>query len=197
MENRPPQQETPRRPPNPARKTNGSGGPPTPPWLWLIVIGLLALIFWHFVPKTEVEVPYYPWFKEQLDKGNVKSIAFESNQVRGELFQAENYSPPSGATVPVTRFYTFLPSEFMIPSVVDKVEKREGDRGTTKPAESPPATVPKKKDDGARITGSPPNQAGGLAWIMLLLPTVFVLGLIWLMMLGRGINSMAASSGAS
>ena len=68
MENRPPQQETPRRPPPTGRKPNGSGGPPTPPWLWLIVIGLLALIFWHFVPKTEVEVPYHPWFTEQVDK---------------------------------------------------------------------------------------------------------------------------------
>src|SRR5690242_9942967 len=147
MENRPPQQETPRRPPNSVRKTNGSGGPPTPPWLWLIVIGLLALIFWHFVPKTEVEVPYFPWFKEQLDKGNVKSIAFESNQVRGELKQPETYSPPSGSSVPVTRFYTFLPSENMIPAIVEKYEKLEGDQGATKGAESPAANAPKKKED--------------------------------------------------
>ena len=40
MENRPPQQETPRRPPtNSGRKTNGSGGSPTPPWLWLLLLG--------------------------------------------------------------------------------------------------------------------------------------------------------------
>jgi cell division protease FtsH len=146
------------------------------------VIGLLALIFWHFVPKTEVEVPYFPWFKEQLDKGNIKSIAFESNQVRGELKQQENYSPPSGSSVPVTRFYTFLPSENMIPAIVEKYEKLEGDQGAAKGAESPAATAPKKKEDASRITGAPPNQAGGLAWVMLLLPTVFVLGLIWLMM---------------
>jgi cell division protease FtsH len=159
----------------------GPAGPPPPPWLWLIVIGLLALIFYHFVPKSEVEVPYYPWFKEQLDKGNIKSIAFESNQVRGELKQAESYSPPSGNSVMVTRFYTFLPSENMIPSIVEKYEKLEGNHGSAKGAEAP-STVPNKKEEGARITGSPPNQAGGLAWIMLLLPTVFVLGLIWLMM---------------
>ena len=58
MENRPPQPETPRKPPTAGRKTNGSGGSPTPPWLWLIVIGLLALIFWHFVPKQETQVTY-------------------------------------------------------------------------------------------------------------------------------------------
>ena len=43
MENRPPQPETPRRPPNSGRKTNGSGGSPTPPWLWLLVMGLQIL----------------------------------------------------------------------------------------------------------------------------------------------------------
>src|SRR5215472_15531151 len=109
MENRPPQQETPRRPPGSVRKTNGSGGPPTPPWLWLIVIGLLALIFWHFVPKTEVEVPYHPWFTEQVDKGNVKYVVFQGIEVRGELVQAENYTPPSGAPILVTKFYTYVP----------------------------------------------------------------------------------------
>src|SRR5215469_13922763 len=118
MENRPPQQETPRRPPNTVRKPNGSGGPPTPPWLWLIVIGLLALIFWHFVPKTEVEVPYYPWFNEQVEQGNIKSVSIQGNEIHGELFQDENYSPPSGATQLVKRFYTYVPSELMIQSVV-------------------------------------------------------------------------------
>ena len=103
MENRPPQQETPRRPPTTGRKTNGSGGPPTPPWLWLIVIGLLALIFWHFVPKTEVEVPYHPWFTEQVDRHNIKSISIQGNEIRGELSSKKDYSPPSGSTVPVIR----------------------------------------------------------------------------------------------
>ena len=88
MENRPPQQETPRRPPNPVRKPNGSGGPPTPPWLWLIVIGLLALIFWHFVPKTEVEVPYFPWFTEQVDKGNIKTISIQGNDEGPTFYDA-------------------------------------------------------------------------------------------------------------
>src|SRR5262249_57726737 len=103
MENRPPQQETPRRPPNSVRKTNGSGGPPTPPWLWLIVIGLLALIFWHFVPKTEVEVPYYPGFKDRLDKGNVKSISLERNKVRGErCLRGYSILPPAPSVPSIT-----------------------------------------------------------------------------------------------
>ena len=80
MENRPPQQETPRRPPtNSGRKTNGSGGSPTPPWLWLLLLGGFALIFWQFVPKTEVQVLYYPWFYEQVQADNIKSITIQGN----------------------------------------------------------------------------------------------------------------------
>ena len=183
MENRPPQPET---PPAPAhrRKPNGSGGPPTPPWLWLIVIGLLALIFWHFVPKTEVEVPYHPWFTEQVDRHNIKSISIQGTEIRGELIQPKDYSPPSGSTVSVTRFYTYAPSEEMIKPIVDRLTKTAGQEAAPVPAkeEPAPAAEVKKNDVPLRIVAAPPNQAGGLAWIMLLLPTVFVLGLIWLMM---------------
>ncbi len=182
MENRPPQQETPRRPPGNVRRTNGSGGPPTPPWLWLIVIGLLFLIFWHFVPKTEVEVPYHPWFTKQVEKGNVKSIAVQGIEIRGELNQPENFSPASGQTVTVTRFYTYVPSEDMIKPIVDEVTKSQIAHGPATEPAPPPAAVPAKESDGPKVTASPPNQAGGLAWIMLLLPTIFVLVLFWLMM---------------
>jgi cell division protease FtsH len=184
MENRPPQQETPRRPPGNVRRTNGSGGPPTPPWLWLIVIGLLALIFWHFVPKTEVEVPYYPWFMKQVENGNIKSINVQGVEIRGELVQPENYSPASGATVSVTRFYVYAPSEDMIKPIVDAVRTKGASEGGKQqaPKVPEPASSSERKDDGVKIQASPPNQAGGLAWVMLLLPTVFVLVLFWLMM---------------
>jgi cell division protease FtsH len=170
MENRPPQQETPRRPPTPVRKPNGSGGPPTPPWLWLIVIGLLALIFWHFVPKPEQEVTFHPWFTKEVDTGNIKSITFQGTEIRGELVQDDNYSPPSGSTILVRKFYTSVPSEDMIKPIVDTLTKKDAEAKA------------KGEKEGVKITSIPPNQAGGLAWIMLLLPTVFVLGLIWLMM---------------
>ncbi len=40
----------------------------------------------------------------------------------------------------------------------------------------------KKTVEPARIDAQPPNSASGLAWIMLLLPTFVILGLIYLMM---------------
>ncbi len=166
MENRPPQQETPRRPPIGGRKTNGTGASPTPPWLWLIVIGLLALIFWHFVPKQEVQVLYYPWFWEQVQNDNVKSVSIQGNEVRGELRKETTYSPSPGATpTPVRKFFTYIPSEALIGPLYDRL---------TRDAEKGPEIV--------RVEGNPPNQAGGLAWILFLLPTFVILGVIYLMM---------------
>jgi cell division protease FtsH len=155
----------------------------------LIVIGLLALIFWHFVPKTEVEVPYYPWFTEQVDNGNIKSVSIQGNEIHGELFQKENYSPASGSPQEVSRFYTYIPSELMIQSVVEWIKQKaghpEGSPATQKEAAPPPVTpaeAKKKAEGGVKIMGSPPNQANGLAWlVMVFLPCLFVLGLMWLM----------------
>jgi cell division protease FtsH len=166
MENRPPQPETPRKPPTSGRKTNGSGGSPTPPWLWLIVIGLLALIFWHFVPKPETQVMYYPWFMDQVESGNVKNISIQGNELRGELRKEATYSPSSGTSAPVRKFITYLPSEELIKPLYEKLTPSAGGKDT----------------EVVRIEGNPPNSAGGLAWIMLLLPMFVVLGLIYLMM---------------
>ena len=127
----------------------------------------------------------------QVEKGNIKSVTFQGSEVRGELVQPENYSPPSGTTKPVTRFYTYIPSEDLIKPIVDALRAKGvvpgGDQaspGAAAPAPAAPApsAESKKKDEGVRITASPPNQAGGLAWVVLLLPTIFLVVLLWLMM---------------
>jgi cell division protease FtsH len=174
MENRPPQPETPRRPPTSGRKTNGSGGSPTPPWLWLLLVGLFALIFWQFVPKTEVQVQYSPWFVEQVKKDNIKSIAFQGIEIRGELREKQPYQnqPGTGSTrVDVTRFLTYAPSEEMIKVIVEDLEKINEKK-----------VAEKKIDEAVRIEGNPPNVNNNLAWIVLLAPTLVILGFIYLMM---------------
>ena len=99
MENRPPQQEPPRRPPTAnGRKTNGSGGSPTPPWLWLLLLGGFALIFWQFVPRNEVQVRYYPWFYDQVQNDNIKSITIQGVEIRGELRKDQPYLANPAAT---------------------------------------------------------------------------------------------------
>src|ERR1700730_18129799 len=110
MENRPPQ-ESPRRPTG-GRKPNGSGGSPTPPWLWLLLIAGFGLIFWQFAPKNEASGTYSPWFLDQVDEGNIKAVSIQGLEVRGELRKKVLYQPPS-ATGPqqVSRFITYFPSE--------------------------------------------------------------------------------------
>src|SRR3954470_19520189 len=165
MENRPPQQETPRRPTPPARKTNGSGGSPTPPWLWLLLIGGFAIIFWQFMPKPETAVVYQPFFLDQVDADNIKNVSIQGNEIRGELRKEQQYqSGTSPNSVPVRRFITYFPSEESIEPVIRKL--REG----------------KNTNDPVRIETNPANQAGGLVWLMLLLPTFLILGFIYLMM---------------
>ncbi|AMV37268.1 ATP-dependent zinc metalloprotease FtsH [Planctomyces sp. SH-PL62] len=168
MENRPQQQEPPRRPsPPPARKPNGAGGPPTPPWLWVILLGGFAFIFWQFIPKPETSVVYNPWFLDQVDQDNIKSVSLMGTEVRGELREAREYqpSPTSTTAVEVRKFITYFPSEDSIQPVVEKLRK-----GGKTPAER------------VRIEPSPANQATGVVWLMLLLPTFLILGFIYLMM---------------
>ena len=169
MENRPPQQDPPRRPPNSVRKTNGSGGSPTPPWLWLLLLGGFALIFWQFVPKQEIGVDYTPWFTDQVKDNNIKSISFQGNEIRGELREDKVYSNPSSVTeTKVHKFYTYAPSEESIYPLEKELRQiSDGKKPDVKPI---------------RIEGNPPNQATGLAWMMLLLPTFVILGLLYLMM---------------
>ncbi len=147
---------------------------PTPRWLWLLLIGGLGLIFWQFVPKTEIQVNYYPWFIEQVESDNIKSLSTQGTELRGELRTEKIYLNPSTlTTIMVRKFVTFAPSDDSIQPIVQKLiqhdRKIEADG--------------KKNVEPTWIDSQPPNSASGLAWIMLLLPTIVILGFIYLMML--------------
>jgi cell division protease FtsH len=165
MESRPPQ-ESPRRPAG--RKPNGSGGSPTPPWLWLLLIAGFGLIFWQFQPKNEVTVSYSPWFLDQVDTGNVKSLSLQGLEVRGELRKKVLLYPPASGSSPqqVSRFITYFPSEAAIDTVVNKVREEK----------------PKSGDEPVRIDPSLPQANNAVVWITLLLPTFVIVGLIYFMM---------------
>jgi cell division protease FtsH len=165
MENRPPQ-ESPRRPTG-GRKPNGSGGSPTPPWLWLLLIAGFGLIFWQFAPKNEVQVDYSPWFLDQVDSGNIKSLTISGQDAHGELRKEQKYRHPTTAgEVTVKKFATHFPSDRSIDPVVEKLRKK----------------AEESKTEPVRIDSSPPNNANGLVWITLLLPTFVIVGLIYFMM---------------
>ncbi|MBV8228503.1 MAG: ATP-dependent zinc metalloprotease FtsH [Planctomycetaceae bacterium] len=164
MESRPPQ-ESPRRPPG-GRKPNGSGGSPTPPWLWLLLILGFGLIFYQFKPSTEPQVTYSPWFLDQVERDNIKSLSIQGNEARGELRKRQSYQPPTGGAQLITKFYTYFPSEQAIDRVTSELRKKP------RPADVEPP----------RIETNPPQAANSLVWITLLLPTFVIVGLIYFMM---------------
>ncbi|MBV8488105.1 MAG: ATP-dependent zinc metalloprotease FtsH [Planctomycetaceae bacterium] len=165
MDNRPPQQDSPRRPLPTGRKPNGSAGSPTPPWLWLLLIGGFAIIFWQFIPKPETTVDYSPWFLDQVDQDNIKKISIQANEIRGELRQDKPFqSSTSPTSVMVHRFITYFPADQSVEPVIRKL--RESNKGP----------------EPVRIETNPVNATNGLVWLMLLLPTFLILGFIYLMM---------------
>ncbi len=166
MENRPPQQDPPRRPLASGRKPNGSAGSPTPPWLWLLLIGGFAIIFWQFIPKPETTVDYSPWFLDQVDQDNLKKVSIQANEIRGELRQDKPFqSSTSPSSVMVHRFITYFPADQSVEPVIRRL--RESNKNPTDPV---------------RIETNPINATNGLVWLMLLLPTFLILGFIYLMM---------------
>src|SRR3954453_4720824 len=176
MESRPPQ-ESPRRPAG-GRKPNGSGGSPTPPWLWLLLIAGFGLIFWQFKPNNEVAVSYSPWFLDQVDDENIKSLSLQGLEVRGELRKPVRYHPTNATgPVPVTRFLTYFPSEPSIDAVLNKIREKEKAN-----AEKAKADAKQVVEEPVRIEPTPSTANNTFVWITLLLPTFVIVGLIYFMM---------------
>ena len=147
-------------------KPGNAGGSPTPPWLWLLLLAGFALIFYQFRPPNETSVSY-TWFLEQVNDGNIKTLALQGTEVHGELIKKDKYLPPSGSPpVNVEKFYTYFPSESSIDTVLTKVRQ----------------VADKKKIEPPRVDTSPANTANGLVWLTLLLPTFLIVGLIYFMM---------------
>ena len=172
MENRPPQQEPPRRPPtNNVRKTDGSGGSPTPPWLWLLLLGGFGLIFYQFVPKAETSVGYYPWFYEQVQNDNIKSILPQGTEIRGELRKEQEYqSAPNQQPQKVKRFLTIAPSEASTDTILQTLIQRDKSRTAEE----------KKAGEGLRIDPQPTTSATGLLWMIVLFPAILLLVFLYL-----------------
>jgi cell division protease FtsH len=172
MENRPPQQEPPRRPPTSnARKTDGAGGSPTPPWLWLLLLVGFGLIFYQFVPRAETVVGYYPWFYEQVQADNIKSISPQGLEVRGELRKEQFYqSAPNQQQVTVKKFVTNAPSEVSLEAVLQTIIQNDAKRTPDE----------KKAGESTRIDPQPMNSATGILWMVMLLPAFIILVFVYL-----------------
>src|SRR5262249_35312819 len=153
-------QESPRRTPG-GRKPNGAGASPVPPWLWLLLIVGFALIFWQLSSKNETAVSYSPWFLDQVDEGNIKTISIQGGEARGELRRKASYTTTGAMPQLITRFTTYFPSEEAVQQVVTKLRERPLEKG----------------EEPVRVEIQAPNTANTLIWITFLLPTFLIVGL--------------------
>jgi cell division protease FtsH len=79
------------------------------------LIGLLALnLLISFItggPAGRQQVPYQPFFLEQVRAGNVQEISSQEDSIEGELKQQATYDPPGDAKpVQLDRFKTQVPA---------------------------------------------------------------------------------------
>ena len=172
MESRPPQEPT-RRPPTNGRKPNATGGSPTPPWIWVFLIALVALILYVVVgSKNETTVSFSPWFLEQVHADNIESIVTDDLVIHGKLRKEAFYqtAEPNAQPTKVMKFTTTFLAKEQIKPIIDEL---------TNPLD---ADKNKKKEPTPRIEGTPTQAATGLVWLSLLVPTIGFVLLIYLMM---------------
>ena len=166
MESRPPQEPT-RRPTTNGRKPNGAGGSPTPPWIWVFLIAVVALITYVLSGKNETTVNFSPWFIEQVKADNVEYIGTEGLTIHGRLRHETLYNPPapSPPIKDVKKFTTSALTEDQLTEVSKILMDRE-----------------KKKAENPILEGTPMQGATGLVWLSLLVPTLGFVLLVYLMM---------------
>lgn len=181
MESNAPQQPSrkPTPPPGGTRKPTGGGsssGPatPTPPWFWLFLIAALVLVFLVWEPfKTEVQVLYKPWFRDQVAYDNVESVTIQGQEIRGKLRTPDKeYKPnPEAKAQTVSTFVTYVPTEEALDEIRAQLE-----------GEVVPATGKPRSGPAPRVEVLPPQGPSSLLWLTFLLPTFLIVGLIYFMM---------------
>jgi cell division protease FtsH len=82
---------------------------------WTILLSLLALnlflSFWTGGPRDRAQVPYQPFFVEQLERGNVERIVSRQDAIQGQLKNEVSYDPLGpGETLQVRYFDTHVPA---------------------------------------------------------------------------------------
>jgi cell division protease FtsH len=81
--------------------------------LWIVLILLALNLVASFVtglPDRPEQVPYQPFFVEQVEEGNVKEISSRGDSIEGELDESTRYNPPGDDEgMDVKQFRTQVP----------------------------------------------------------------------------------------
>jgi cell division protease FtsH len=108
--------------PSQQRQTQAPGSPPGKPapprqrfrigWWWIAwLVGLLVLNYWlasrATQPATRIQVPYSPYFLQQVDAGHVKEISSKGTALQGTFTQPQSYNGSKKASEFKTEIPTF------------------------------------------------------------------------------------------
>jgi cell division protease FtsH len=115
---------------------DGRGAPPAPrpPMFprsrrfFAIIAGLLvlnfALAFFTGNPPDRTQVPYSPFFLQQVQAGNVLEISARGETIQGDLKKEASYTPPGGKAKKVDLFKTEVPSFVNTENLTDDLESK-------------------------------------------------------------------------
>jgi cell division protease FtsH len=135
-------------------------------WFLAVLGGLLAfnllVSFLTGGPPTRRQVPYQPFFLDQVEAGNVEEVTSREDTIEGDLKREATYDPPGdGKPVKVDRFKT------QVPTFIDT------------------AALTKLLSEKQVVINAKPPDTGRSFWLNLLLglaPALLLIGaLVWLM----------------
>jgi cell division protease FtsH len=117
----------------PAPDGRGAPPPPKPPMIprnrkWIaVIVGLLALNFIvAFItggPTQRTQIPYSPFFLQQVSAGNVQEISARGETIQGNLKKAARFTPPDGKARQVDLFKTEVPSFVDTTNLTQQLER--------------------------------------------------------------------------
>jgi cell division protease FtsH len=134
--------------------------------LFAVLLGLLALnlviSFLTGRPAERRQVPYQPFFLEQVEAGNVQEISSRADSIEGELKRPATYDPPGDAgPAQIDRFKT------QVPAFIDR------------------ASLTRLMTEQEVVINAEPPDSGRSLWLSLflgLVPTLLLVGvLLWIM----------------
>jgi cell division protease FtsH len=105
----------------PAPDGRGTPEPPPPPaphrrrWFWIVFAALLALnilavVMFQPASEPRVKVPFSPYFLDQVNAGQIKSITSKSDSIQGTFKNKTKYPPDDSSATATTLFSTEVPA---------------------------------------------------------------------------------------
>jgi cell division protease FtsH len=127
---------------------------------------LLALLAVNFIlalvtsrPTERTQVPYQPFFTQQVQQGNVQEISSQEQTIEGDLKKPATYTPTGGKPETVDKFKT------QVPAFIDTADLTKS-----------------LADKQVVVNASPPDNGRSAFWTLILGfgPTILLVGLfIW------------------